>query len=216
MAWLASRTNPADRRATAPSSSASAWTEVLLAAVRRRYRRGELQLDAVGVFERQDVDTERRQARDHAMGHGVLIEQRGRLLQVLPAGHTEAEMIKTHPVRVEMVSGRRHRPQPHNQVAADHHHAAEQDAEHLLRRRVAGRGRLHRHLKAEQAGIELAAALHVGHRQPQVMDVTGWNLPWHCALLPRGTLSAPTLIPCSPCSPQSGLKLSWPWAPASP
>ena len=150
-----------------------------------RYRRGELQLDAVRVFEGQHVDAERGQPRDHPMGHAVLVEQRGRLLQVLTAGHAEAEMVQAHPIRVELVPGGRHRPQPHDQVAADHDHAAEQHAEHLLRRRVAGRGRFRRHLEAEQAGIELAAALHVAHRKPQVMDVTGWNLPCHCALLPQ-------------------------------
>src|SRR5208282_1073151 len=35
-----------------------------------------------------------------------------------------------------------------------------------------------------QAGVELAAALHVGHREPEVMDVTTWNLAGHHALPP--------------------------------
>jgi hypothetical protein len=44
------------------------------------YRRGELQLDAVRVCERQYVDAER-QAGDLAMADAALVEQPGRLLQ---------------------------------------------------------------------------------------------------------------------------------------
>ena len=38
------------------------------------YRCGELELNAVGVFERQHVDAERGQAGDGAVGHALLVE----------------------------------------------------------------------------------------------------------------------------------------------
>ena len=118
------------------------------------------------------------------MGHAALVEQPGRLFQVLAAGDAEAEMVQAHPVRVETVGRGGHRPQPHDQVAADHDDAAEQDPERLGRGRIIGRRRLHRDLEAQQVSVELAAALHVGHREPEVMDVTAWNLPGHHALPP--------------------------------
>ena len=95
------------------------------------------------------------------------------------AGTPKLRWVEAHPVRVEPVPRRCHRPQAHQQVAADHDHAAEEDLEHLVRRRVVRRRRLHRHLETEQAGVELPAPLHVGHGEPQVMDVTGRNLPRH-------------------------------------
>src|SRR5262249_45356143 len=55
----------------------------------------------------------------------------------------------------------------------------------LLRRRVIGRRRLRRDPEAEQAGVELAAAFQVGHREPQVMNVAGRNLPGHGTLPPE-------------------------------
>ena len=59
----------------------------------------------IRVFEGQHIEAEPGQARDYAVGHAVLVEQPGRLLQVLAAGHAEAEMIQAHPIRVETVAG---------------------------------------------------------------------------------------------------------------
>src|SRR5262249_31016 len=103
------------------------------------YRCGEVERKAVGVCERQHVDAERGQPGDVAVGHALLVEQPGGLLQVVAAGDAEAEVAKAYPVRVEPVTFGRHRPQPQQQVAADHDHAAEQDAERLGLGRVAGR-----------------------------------------------------------------------------
>jgi hypothetical protein len=69
----------------------------------------------------------------------MLLERPHRLLHVTAAGNAEAEMVKAHPVRAEPVTGWRRRPQTHEQVAADHDHAAKQDLERLGGRRVARR-----------------------------------------------------------------------------
>jgi hypothetical protein len=107
--------------------------------------------------------------------HAALVEQPDCLLQVAAGGHAEAEVVQAGPVRVEAVGRGGHRPQPHDQVAARHDHAAEQELEHLVRARVAGRRRLHDDLETQQAGVELAAALHVGHCEPEMMDVAARN-----------------------------------------
>ena len=75
------------------------------------HRRGQLQLHTVRILEWKHVDAERRQAGDLAVRHTVLVEEPRRPLQVVAAGDAEAEMIKAHPVRVEPVAGRCHRPQ---------------------------------------------------------------------------------------------------------
>ena len=64
-------------------------------------RCGELELDAVRVLEREHVDAERWQPGDLAVGHAALVEQPGRLLQVLAAGDAEAEVVQwSGPARV--------------------------------------------------------------------------------------------------------------------
>jgi hypothetical protein len=123
--------------------------------------------------------------------HAVLVEQPYSVLEVLMAGHAEAEMVKAYSVWVEPVTRWRHRPQAHEHVPADHDHTAKEDLKDLVRCRVIGRRRLHRNRETEEAGIELTAPLHVGHRKPQVMDVTSRNLSGHCALPPRRAASAP-------------------------
>jgi hypothetical protein len=123
------------------------------------------------IVEREHVDAEGGQPGDLAVGHAALVEQADRLFQVRAAWDAEAEMVQAHPIRVEAVRVRGHRPQPHDQVAADHDHAAEQDLERLGGARVVRRRRLHGDLEAQQAGVELAAALHVGDGEPEVVDV---------------------------------------------
>src|SRR4029450_8557651 len=73
-------------RAGAPSS--------IRIEVGRLERGGELQRDPVGVFERQHRDAERRQVGDGAVLHATLLEGPGRGLQLSPAGHGEAQVVK--------------------------------------------------------------------------------------------------------------------------
>ena len=143
-----------------------------MAVWRLGHGRGEFQLNSIRVFEREHVNAERRQRSDLAVSDLVLIEQLHCLLQVPAPSDAEAEVIKPGPVGVETVRRRSHRAQAHQQVAAGHHNAAEQDLERLRRRRVIWQRRLHNDLEAEQAGVELAATIHVGDCQPQVMDLT--------------------------------------------
>src|ERR1022692_2871532 len=67
------------------------------------HRGGQLELDAVWIFKREHVNAERRQAGDLTVPDAVLIKEQYRLLKVIVAGNAEAEMIQSHPVRVEAV-----------------------------------------------------------------------------------------------------------------
>src|SRR4029453_13792602 len=62
--------------------------------VGRLERGGELQRNPVGVLERQHGDAERRQVGDGAVLHATLLEGPGRGLQLSPAGHREAQVVK--------------------------------------------------------------------------------------------------------------------------
>ena len=95
-------------------------------------------------------------------------------------GTAEAEVIKTGPVLAEPVAGRRHRPQSHDQFAAAHHDAAEQNLEHLGGGRVVIGRRLGDDLEAEQPGVERPAPGQVGDGEPEVVDAAYRNLCCHC------------------------------------
>jgi membrane protein len=143
------------------------------------HRRGQLELHSVGVLEGEHVDLERRQAGDLAVRNPRLVHQHHRAFQIGPAADAEAEMVKADPVGTEPIAGWRHRPKAQQQAAPDHDHAAEENLERLGGSRIVWRRRLHGDVEAEQAGVELPAPLKVGHRQTQVMDVSGRNLSGH-------------------------------------
>src|SRR6266851_9482452 len=87
----------------------------------------QLELNVVRIAELQNVDAERRQSSDLTMPHAALVEQPHRLLELGPTTHAEAQVIEPHPILVEAIAARRHRPQTHQQVAADHDASAKEN-----------------------------------------------------------------------------------------
>ena len=76
-----------------------------IAGTHRRIReREDLELDPVGILEREHVDAKRAKAGDLAVHHALLLEKPLRKLQVVAAGDTEAEMVKADAVRVELAN----------------------------------------------------------------------------------------------------------------
>ena len=69
------------------------------------YRRGQFELDTVGILEGKHVNAERRQPGDLAMRHALLVEQSHGLLQVLVAGDPRSEMVQAHAVGIEAIAG---------------------------------------------------------------------------------------------------------------
>jgi hypothetical protein len=115
--------------------SGFAWPVRRLAAAvltGRSRRRGQFQLDAVRIFEREHVNAKRRQCGDLAMADPALIKQPQRVLQVIAAADAEAEVVKADPVGVEAITGWRHGSQSHDQVAPGHDHTTEKDFERLV------------------------------------------------------------------------------------
>jgi len=157
-----------------------------------RHRRRQLELHAVRVLEGEHVDLERRHAGDLAVRDPRVVQQLHRAFQVGAAGDTEAEMVKPDPVGIEAVAGWRHRPQPQQQVAADHDYTTEENRERLGRCGVVWRRRLHGDVEAEQAGVELPAAPKVGHRQTQMVDVSRRNLSRHPVPPSTGAIASTT------------------------
>jgi hypothetical protein len=98
-----------------------------------------------------------------------------RRLQLSPASHSEAQMVKATAKRVEAVTGSLgiHRTQPQEQVAVDHDDAVlQQVSSQVVVGIVSRRRRVHGDLEAEQLGIEGPGSLDVGDREPEVMDRT--------------------------------------------
>src|SRR5215831_13092026 len=115
----------------APAAVARTWRSAALGD-----RGGQLDLDVVRIPEGQHVDAESFQCFDLAVRHPSLVEQAHCLLQLVTAADAEAEVVEADPVLVEAVALRRHRPETHEQAAADHDAAAPQQLVHRRGRGV--------------------------------------------------------------------------------
>src|SRR5919202_1140357 len=145
----------------------------------------ELELDVVWVAELQDVDAKRRQVRHLSVHYPALVQEPCGLFDLLPAVDAEAELIEPDAILVKAVALRRDGTQPQEQGAFDQDHAPEQDAIDSVVRGIVGRWHLRRHVEPEQAGVERAGTIHVGHGKAQMMDSANGNRLGHAGYLRR-------------------------------
>jgi hypothetical protein len=105
--------------------------------------------------------------------HAVVLKGLHRCLQVGPAGHGEAQVVKAAAERVETIVGPLgiHRAQPQEQVAVDHDDAALQqgDGQGVVWVVSPWRG-VHGDLEPEQLGVEGPGPLDVSDGEPQVVN----------------------------------------------